>query len=116
MDLLKEHHLNELTEINKELDELDKKSSKIKTMDGFDLRDGALGTHMEKFNKNLIHSKNKKFDKEARAFHMERAYRWNQGNLGSRPRMKSMRDDIAPDHRFSSSGSETDGSGSLTSF
>lgn len=68
MELLREHHLVELSDTNKELDELEKRSSKLKVLEGFSLRNDALGTHMEGFHKRLIQSKNKKFDKNVRAF------------------------------------------------
>lgn len=61
MDLLKENHLNDIGEIQKELDILSMKSNNFKTNESFDLRNKELNDYMERFNKNLIQNKLKKF-------------------------------------------------------
>lgn len=116
MDLLRDHHQNDLVEIHRELKEVEKKSQKLKSKDSFDLRNKELGEYMERLNKNLTQSKNKKYEKDARAFHMGRAYRWQQWNLGNRSRHKYTRAEASSDHQLSTSGSETDGSSSDVLF
>lgn len=67
-----------------------------------------LNDYMERFNKNLIQNKLKKFDKDLRAFREGRAYRWHHtpGNFRSRPRYT--KSDAPFEQTYSSSGSETD--------
>lgn len=80
MDLLKEQHRKDLSDVNKELEDLFNKSIKLEGLEGFKTRDEARGLYMESFNKNLITSKNKKFEKDLRVFQHGRAYHWNYKN------------------------------------
>lgn len=91
MDLLKEHHQNELREIQSELVALDIKSTKLKSNKGYDTRKRELGDYMERFNRNLIQNKLKKFEKYLRAFQLGRTYRWQQNYVGNRPRSRFTR-------------------------
>lgn len=108
MELLLEHHLHDIEEIQKELDVLSMKSNHFKTNETFESRNKDLNDHMEKFNKHLIQSKLKKFDKDLRAFKEGRAYSWynTSGNFRSRTRL--FRNDIPSDQSYSSSGSDTE--------
>lgn len=110
MDLLRGHHQLELIEIQKELDALEIKSKKLQGQDGFELRNKDLADYIERFNKNFIQNKSKKFDKDNRAFSQGRAYHWQQNTYNRRFQSRPNRGEGATNHRFSSSGSETDGS------
>lgn len=106
MDLLKEHHLAELREVNNELAELSSQSLKLKKNEAFPDRDSALNLYMERFNRNLISNKNKKLEKDRKAFQYGKAYRW-----GSRSKKERASDQYA-----TSSGTETDSSHSTSVY
>lgn len=63
---------------------------------------------MEGFTKNVINKKNRKFEKDKRAFANGKAYRWNNRYILGRTRFNAGLRDSEYDRFASSSGTETD--------
>lgn len=88
MKLLVEEHKTELTLIDNEIQPLNQKILTLKTVTGFSEKDKTLSETHEHPSRETIIKKEKKLNRDRKAFNTNKAYIWPNSQQNKRPRLQ----------------------------
>lgn len=75
-----EHYQQELATVDKNLQATLQNGSHLNQLTGFSSRETELNDHLDKFNRDIVSTKETKYFSDKKAFSLNKAYKWSQSH------------------------------------